>query len=53
MAAEHPFVVTGAASGIGHATAARLIERGHRVLSLDVDTSLDAGAPSRPPWCVR
>jgi NAD(P)-dependent dehydrogenase (short-subunit alcohol dehydrogenase family) len=38
MAPEHAFVVTGAASGIGHATAVRLIERGHRVLSLDVKT---------------
>jgi NAD(P)-dependent dehydrogenase (short-subunit alcohol dehydrogenase family) len=36
MAPEHTFIVTGAASGIGHATAARLLERGHRVLSLDV-----------------
>ena len=36
MAPEHLFIVTGAASGIGHATAVRLTERGHRVLSLDV-----------------
>src|SRR5262249_16091070 len=36
MRSEHAFIVTGAASGIGHATAVRLIERGHRVLSLDV-----------------
>jgi NAD(P)-dependent dehydrogenase (short-subunit alcohol dehydrogenase family) len=36
MALEHAVIVTGAASGIGHATAERLIERGHRVLSLDV-----------------
>jgi len=38
MASQHAFVVTGAASGIGHATAVRLIERGHRVLSLDIKT---------------
>src|SRR5215510_14465950 len=36
MPSEHAFIVTGAASGIGHATAVRLIEHGHRVLSLDV-----------------
>jgi len=36
MSSQHAFIVTGAASGIGHATAVRLIERGHRVLSLDV-----------------
>src|SRR5215510_12505341 len=36
MPSEHAFIVTGAASGIGHASAVRLIEHGHRVLSLDV-----------------
>jgi NAD(P)-dependent dehydrogenase (short-subunit alcohol dehydrogenase family) len=36
MPSQHAIVVTGAASGIGHATAVRLIERGQRVLSLDV-----------------
>jgi NAD(P)-dependent dehydrogenase (short-subunit alcohol dehydrogenase family) len=36
MTSQHAFIVTGAASGIGHATAARLVERGHRVLSLDI-----------------
>ena len=38
MALKGAFIVTGAASGIGHATAVRLIERGYRVLSLDVKT---------------
>src|SRR5262245_51381565 len=36
MATEPCFIVTGAASGIGHATAVRLIGRGHRVHSLDI-----------------
>jgi len=36
MPSRHAIIVTGAASGIGHATAVGLIERGHRVLSLDV-----------------
>ena len=38
MAPDHAFIVTGAASGIGHATTVRLTERGHRVISLDVKT---------------
>jgi len=36
MSNGHAFIVTGAASGIGQATAVRLIEGGQRVLSLDV-----------------
>jgi NAD(P)-dependent dehydrogenase (short-subunit alcohol dehydrogenase family) len=36
MALQHPLIVTGTASGIGHATTVRLSERGHRVLSLDI-----------------
>jgi len=38
MAREHAFIVTGAASGIGHATAVRLTGRGHRVFALDIKT---------------
>jgi NAD(P)-dependent dehydrogenase (short-subunit alcohol dehydrogenase family) len=40
--------VTGAASGIGAATAARLTERGHRVIGVDlhdVDVEADLGTP--------
>ncbi len=35
-ASEHPIVLTGAASGVGDATARRLIDRGHRVVSIDL-----------------
>ena len=38
MALKGAFIVTGAASGIGHATAVRLFERGYRVLSFDIKT---------------
>ena len=33
---EHPVLLTGAASGIGEAAAAQLIERGNKVVSLDI-----------------
>ena len=36
MATQNPFVVTGAASGIGDATARQLITHGHQVISLDI-----------------
>jgi len=61
MAPDHAFIVTGAASGIGHATTVRLTERGHRVISLDVKTptEVDIIAGSKPvfifqinPWAV-
>ena len=31
-----PIILTGAASGVGDATARQLIERGHQVISLDI-----------------
>ncbi len=34
--AQGPIVLTGAASGVGDATARRLIERGHEVISVDI-----------------
>lgn len=36
MADKSPFIVTGASSGIGHATVERLLARGHAIVSLDV-----------------
>ncbi len=36
MALEHPVLLTGGASGVGEATANLLLERGHRVVCLDV-----------------
>ncbi len=36
MAFEHPVLMTGGSSGVGEATAALLLERGHRVVSLDI-----------------
>jgi NAD(P)-dependent dehydrogenase (short-subunit alcohol dehydrogenase family) len=36
VALPHPIVITGAASGIGHAAAERLKARGHRLVSIDL-----------------
>lgn len=36
MIPDHPIVLTGAASGIGNATAHRLLDRGRMVISLDI-----------------
>jgi NAD(P)-dependent dehydrogenase (short-subunit alcohol dehydrogenase family) len=46
------YVVTGAASGIGRATAARLLEEGARVVGADITEPGDdvAGAASRDRW---
>ena len=36
MASNAPFVVTGASSGIGNASAERLLAKGHRLITLDI-----------------
>ena len=36
MAMEHPVLLTGGASGVGEATAKLLMERGHKVVSIDI-----------------
>ena len=36
MALEHPVLLTGGASGVGEATAKLLVERGHKVVSIDI-----------------
>ncbi|PJK27574.1 coniferyl-alcohol dehydrogenase [Minwuia thermotolerans] len=36
MALEHPVILTGSASGIGDATAKRLLDRGCKVISVDI-----------------
>lgn len=38
MIPDGPIILTGAASGIGNATARRLLDRGHTVVSLDIKT---------------
>ena len=37
MIPDHPIVLTGAASGIGNATAGLLLNKGYRVISLDIN----------------
>ena len=39
MNMEHPILMTGGASGVGEATAKLLVERGHKVVSLDIKPS--------------
>ena len=49
--ANHPFIVTGAASGIGEATAQKLIANGREVISLDIKTpSADVSARDAEGW---
>jgi len=42
MAMEHPVLLTGSASGIGDATARRLLEAGNRVVSVDIKAPAQA-----------
>jgi NAD(P)-dependent dehydrogenase (short-subunit alcohol dehydrogenase family) len=42
MTLEHPILMTGGSSGVGAATAAQLLARGHEVISLDVKPSQNA-----------
>ena len=44
---EHPFLVTGCASGIGHAVATRLLGDGHGVIGWDVTAAGPDGADVR------
>lgn len=45
---KDPIIVTGAASGVGNATARQLIERGHTVISLDIKEPSAAVAAHHP-----